>query len=109
MFRCRINANRSFVKTPVLKFPFRLPVGAPPPAPCMRHTLWPLTAGARQRLPERFERAVQRGALLSRAVSNLTFFVGCIGLIAARQSERGLFAQCFQQKNIRVFLSKKLF
>ena len=34
----------------------------PPPAPCIRHTRQPLTAGARHGCPLRFERAIHRGA-----------------------------------------------
>ena len=40
-----------------------IPLGAPPRAPCIRQTLQPFTAGARQRCPLRFDLAVQRGAL----------------------------------------------
>ena len=84
MFRCRINANPSFVKAPVLKFPFRLPVGAPPPAPCIRQTLFPGTAGPRHCSPERLERAEQRGAAFKRVMSNLDVFVGRMGLMTVR-------------------------
>jgi hypothetical protein len=41
----------SFVRPPCRKFPFLFPSGAPPPAPCIRQTRKPFTAGARQRLP----------------------------------------------------------
>jgi len=36
---------------------YLLPLGAPPAAPCIRHTLCPRTAGARQRSPLRFDLA----------------------------------------------------
>src|SRR5215204_1308058 len=42
--------------------PFALPFGAPPRAPCMRHTAQPLTAGDRHGIPVLFERALQRKA-----------------------------------------------
>src|SRR5215204_1487974 len=42
--------------------PFALPVGAPPRAPCMRHTAQPLTAGDWHGLPVLFEHALQRKA-----------------------------------------------
>ena len=38
-----------------------LPDGWPPPAPCIRQTRQPLTAGFLHRKPERFECAVHRG------------------------------------------------
>jgi hypothetical protein len=44
------------VNSPCLRA-FRLPRGAPPPAPCIRQTLGPRTAGARQRRPLRFDLA----------------------------------------------------
>src|SRR5215204_4376905 len=42
--------------------PFASPFGAPPRAPCMRHTAQPLTAGERHGFPVLFERALQRKA-----------------------------------------------
>jgi hypothetical protein len=36
---------------------FRLPLGAPPPAPCILQTSWPRTAGAWHGFPLRFDRA----------------------------------------------------
>src|SRR6185437_1911488 len=53
---------------------FWLPLGAPLPAPCIRQTRWPLTAGAWHRLPDRREVARQRFA---RCMGNLL----CMGLI----------------------------
>ncbi len=41
---------------------FLLPLGAPPAAPCIRHTLAPLTAGARHCNPLRFDLARHRNA-----------------------------------------------
>jgi hypothetical protein len=52
----------SCVRMPCRYCPLRLPVGAPPLAPCIRQTRHPRTAGARQRLPDRFDLAWQRGA-----------------------------------------------
>lgn len=54
---------------------FRLPGGAPPPAPCILQTVQPLTAGARHGLPDRFDFARQRGAWFIRDGP------WCIGLI----------------------------
>ncbi len=39
---------------------FLLPFGAPPPAPCIRHTAYPLTAGDRHGFLVRFDLARQR-------------------------------------------------
>src|ERR1700733_13433823 len=41
---------------------FRLPLGAPPPAPCIRQTLDPRTAGAWHLSPLRFDLAWHRNA-----------------------------------------------
>ena len=46
----------SAVKPPCFKA-FLLPLGAPPPAPCIRQTLDPRTAGAWHRSPLRFDLA----------------------------------------------------
>src|SRR5271169_4668150 len=55
---------------------FLLPFRAPPPAPCIRHTSAPRTAGARHGNPVRFDLAWHRNA---RCMSNLL----CMGLISA--------------------------
>jgi hypothetical protein len=68
--RKRLNASRaraskaanSFSRAPCRQFPFRVPVGAPPKAPCIRHTRLPRTAGALQDSPDRFDVAVHLGA-----------------------------------------------
>ena len=56
------SATASQQRPPCFQFGFARPVGAPPPAPCIRQTVHPRTAGARQVRPERFDLAVQRGA-----------------------------------------------
>jgi hypothetical protein len=52
----------SLVRPPCRKLLFLFPSGAPPLAPCIRQTLQPRTAGARQRFPVRFDLALHRGA-----------------------------------------------
>src|ERR1700683_3163780 len=54
---------------------FLLPFRAPPPAPCIRHTSAPRTAGARHGNPLRFDFAWQRNA---RCMFNLL----CMGLFS---------------------------
>jgi hypothetical protein len=61
VFRARaamsfLRAIVSAVNSPCLKA-FRLPRGAPPPAPCIRQTLAPRTAGAWHRSPLRLDLA----------------------------------------------------
>jgi hypothetical protein len=58
---CFFRANPSAVNSPCLRA-FRLPRGAPPPAPCIRQTLWSRTAGDRQGFPLRFDLAWHRNA-----------------------------------------------
>jgi hypothetical protein len=68
---CRSRAKPSLVWVPVLKFPFRVPLGAPLPLapPCIRHVRRPRTAGPRQRSPLRLDRAEHLRAAFSREVS----------------------------------------
>jgi hypothetical protein len=73
----RLAAIASAVKRPCVRA-FRLPFGAPPPAPCILQTLDPRTAGARHWSPLRFDLA---GHLDARRISksmrlNSNFF-GC--------------------------------
>src|SRR6267143_1602792 len=59
MFRSRISAIPSLVEAPCLKFPFRMPLGAPlPRPPCILHTRFPRTAGALQRSCDASTKAV---------------------------------------------------
>ena len=53
---------------------FLFPLGAPPRAPCIRQTSYPVTAGDRQGFPLRFDLARQR---LARCMGKVL----CIGLI----------------------------
>jgi hypothetical protein len=53
---CLFMARPSAVNSPCFKA-FPLPWGAPPPAPCIRQTLWPRTAGDRHDSPLRFDLA----------------------------------------------------
>jgi hypothetical protein len=92
MFRSRISAIPSLVKAPCLKFPFRMPLGAPlPRPPCILHTRFPRTAGALQSSCERFDLAPQRGASFRRETSNRD---GCMGLIRKYMGPRGLDPRC---------------
>jgi hypothetical protein len=52
----RRRSSDSHVKRPCFRA-FRLPLGAPPPAPCIRQTLQPCTAGDWQGFPLRFDLA----------------------------------------------------
>jgi hypothetical protein len=52
----RFGARASAVKSPCFRA-FLLPLGAPPVAPCIRHTSRPRTAGARHCSPLRFDLA----------------------------------------------------
>ena len=70
--RRRVSVS-SKLRPPCRHLPLRMPVGAPPPAPCIRQTPQPLTAGALQGLPVVLAVAVQRGASFKR-------WAGCMGL-----------------------------
>ena len=67
-------ASASCDRAPCRQFPFPGPVGAPPPAPCIRQTVQPVTAGDWQGCPDRLPWALHRGAFARR-------WPGCMGLI----------------------------
>lgn len=66
-------AVTSWLRSPCFHMPLRGPEGAPPPAPCIRQTVQPLTAGAWHGLPDRFDVARHRCASCRRCD-------GCMGL-----------------------------
>ena len=90
MLMCRSRAKPSLVEAPCLKFPFRMPLGAPPPAPCILQTRFPRTAGPRQGSPVRLDLAPQRAAAFSRWVSKRAYFFGRMGLSHKHKADAGL-------------------
>jgi hypothetical protein len=63
------------VRPPLRKFPFCRPDGPPPPAPCIRQTRQPRTAGARQGFPVRFDLAPHRGASCALCMGSMLIFL----------------------------------
>ena len=62
MFARSRNAVTSRDRPPCRQFGCAFPDGAPPPAPCKRHTRHPVTAGALHRVPVLLAMAVHLGA-----------------------------------------------
>jgi hypothetical protein len=63
VIRVRLFCSTACDLSPCTQAPLQGPVGAPPPAPCIRQTCQPRFAGELQRLPVVLALAVHLGAL----------------------------------------------
>src|SRR5947207_11850998 len=80
-------STTSLVRRPCRKLLLSFPSGAPPPAPCIRHTRQPLTAGDWQGRPVRFDLARHLGVALHRSVHGVDGHFGFCPLLVPTSSD----------------------